>query len=113
MIAGLERLVCDTCFHVSLRYHDQGAYWPNSPTENAPPPEPEATEIDVDLTETLPELKQRRCTACQAEAIYLTPYGIACSKHAWIAASKQESFVADFWIPLLIDRSGATRTADQ
>ncbi len=99
--AGLERLVCEACAHVSLRYHDQGAFWPDSPSENV-----------VDLTEASKQ-KQPRCTACESPAVFLTPYGVACSKHAWIAASKQDSMEGDFWIPLLIDRSGANRPVDQ
>jgi hypothetical protein len=43
----------------------------------------------------------------------MTPYGVACNRHAWIAASKQDSMEGDFWIPLLIDRSGANRPVDQ
>jgi hypothetical protein len=110
--AGLERIVCEACSHVSLRYRDRGTFWPDSPTELKPPPEPDPVEILVDLTE-IPEPKQHRCTACKSEAIFLTPYGVACSKHAWIAASKQDSFDAEVWIPLLIDRSGATSPIDQ
>ena len=99
--AGLERLVCETCAHVSLRYHDQGAFWPESPAEDV-----------VDLTEE-PEPKQHPCTACESPAVFMTPYGVACNKHAWIAASKQDSMEGDFWIPLLIDRSGANRTSNE
>ena len=104
---GLERTVCENCSHVSFRYHDKGAFWPDNPIL-----EPESTEIVVDLTET-PEPKQHRCTACESPASFLTPYGVACGKHAWIAASKQDSLEAEIWIPLLIDRSGNTRPIDQ
>jgi hypothetical protein len=77
-----------------------------------PPREEDRTETVVDLTDT-PETKQRRCTACEFPAVFMTPYGVACSKHAWIAASKQDSMEGDFWSPILIDRPDAARPIDE
>ena len=112
VIAGLERIVCETCAHVSLRHHSRGVLWPGRTMEVIPPREKDPTEIVVDLTD-VPEPKQHRCTACKSPAVFETPYGVACGKHAWIAASKQDTMQSDFWIPLLIHRSGAGRAFDQ
>lgn len=106
--AGLERLVCDECAHVSLRYQDEGAFWPNDPMVETAPREEDRTDTVVDLTDT-PETKQHRCTACELPAVFMTPYGVACNKHAWIAASKQDSMDSDFWSPILIDRPDGAR----
>jgi hypothetical protein len=101
--AGIERTVCENCAHVSLRYHDQGAFLPVRPSGDV-----------VDLTEAAkPKAAAHHCTACDASPVFLTPYGVACDKHAWIAASKQDSLSDEIWIPLLIDRTGATRPIDQ
>ncbi len=110
--AGLERIVCETCAHVSLRYRNEGVFWPDDPTDEMPPREKDRTEAVVDLTDT-PETKQPRCTACESPAVFITPYGVACSKHAWIAASKQDSMEGDFWSPLLIDRSDTAPPTDK
>ena len=110
--AGLERLVCDACAHVSLRYRDEGAFWPNDPMAETPPREEDRTETFVDLTDT-PETKRHRCTACELPAVFMTPYGVACNKHAWIAASKQDSMEGDSWSPILIDRPDASRPIDE
>ena len=110
--AGLERIVCETCAHVSLRYRSEGASWPDDPTVEMSPREKDRTETVVDLTVT-PETKQHRCTACKSPAVFITPYGVACSKHAWIAASKQDSMEGDFWSPLLIDRSDTAPPTDR
>jgi hypothetical protein len=100
--AGIERTVCENCGHVSLRYHDQGAFLPVKPSGDV-----------VDLTEAPSQKPEtRQCTACEAPPVFLTPYGVACNKHAWIAASKQDSQADEIWIPLLIDRT-AKRTSNQ
>ena len=101
--AGIERTVCESCGHVSLRYHDQGAFLPVKSSGEV-----------VDITGTpKPKAEARQCTACELPSVFLTPYGAACNKHAWIAASKQDSLSEEIWIPLLIDRTGATRPIDQ
>jgi hypothetical protein len=48
------------------------------------------------------------CKRCREEAYFITPWGLACSDHAWEAASRQDPLSGEFWIPLLIDRTDIT-----
>jgi hypothetical protein len=84
--AGIERVVCQMCHHVSIRYSGATVrIWPEAPV-----PSPDSDpDMVVDLTTR-----------------YYTPSGLACNVHAWEAASAQEGMGADFWIPLLIERDG-------
>ena len=103
IIAGLERVVCEVCGHVSIRYQeDTVRIW-----QEAVPPnthDGEVPDLAIDLT-TRPSVTLKTCGDCGSTALYYTPTGMACSYHAWEAASEQEGSGQEFWIPILIDRS--------
>lgn len=143
--AGLQRIVCETCGHVSIRYQGETVrIWPEVPVREstveavepampvheveAPVPagemesvvpsretpiaqpatheleeSEEAPDLVIDLT-SAPTVSLQSCGACGSTAIYYTPSGLACSYHAWEAASEQEATGVDFWIPILIER---------
>jgi hypothetical protein len=60
--------------------------------------------VVVDLTSE-PTVSLQSCGDCGSTAIYYTPSGLACSYHAWEAASMQEGTGVDFWIPIMIERT--------
>ena len=94
-IAGLARSVCETCGHVSIRYLGEGAHWPD-----------ESPDLSAEPVSTPTESKRIPvCKRCGEEAYFITPWGLACSDHAWEAASRQDPLSGEFWIPLLIDRT--------
>jgi len=100
--AGLRRLVCEQCGHVSIRFEEDTV---RIRQENPAPPERyEEPDLVVDLT-TQPRVKLPGCTECGSTAKFFTPIGVACSYHAWEAASDQEGIEDEFWIPILIDRN--------
>lgn len=95
-IAGLARTVCETCGKVSIRYLGEGAHWPE---DQSGPFE------DGDRPTKRERVATPACKRCHRDAYFITPWGLACSDHAWEAASRQDPLAGDFWIPLLIDRS--------
>lgn len=98
--AGLERTVCQRCHHVGIRYLGATVrIWPEAPV----PSEDLDPNVVIDLT-TQPRATKQACGSCGSTAKYYTPEGLACSVHAWQAASAQEGLGPDFWIPLLIER---------
>lgn len=108
-IAGLARTVCESCGNVSIRYLGEGASWPEMQSEDyrdttAPGGGEETAVTDGESPSTSPPRKPA-CKRCRASAYFITPWGLACSDHAWEAASRQDALSGDFWIPLLIDRS--------
>lgn len=101
VIAGLERVVCDDCGHVSIRYVEPTVrIWSQAPVPSYDEGDPN---IVIDLT-AQPRVSRQSCASCGSSATYYTPAGLACEKHAWEAASSQNSLGAEFWIPVLIDR---------
>lgn len=82
--AGLERLVCEDCGHVSVRFFA------------------EAVKVYNDHS-----VVRRRplCGDCGKLAVFMVPAGFACAKHAWDAASDQDSLDVEFWIPIKIDEA--------
>lgn len=67
-----------------------------------------ATDDTLDMVIDLnakPRVTMKQCGECGSTALYYTPEGLACSYHAWEAASEQEGKGEEFWIPILIDRS--------
>lgn len=110
--AGLARTVCEACGKVSIQYEGSGALWPDAPGLRAKRAAREAgTTEEVARPPASPAAagpapsRPPVCTRCEAPAIYLTPWGIACGDHAWQSASLQDPLSESFWIPLLIDRS--------
>ena len=101
--AGLERVVCESCGHVSIRYQeDTVRIWQEAPTPSTQVSD--GPDVAIDLT-TRPSVTLKACGDCGSTALYYTPKGLACSYHAWEAASEQEATGQEFWIPILIDRS--------
>lgn len=98
--AGLERVVCELCGHVSFRYLEETVgVW-----QDAPPPDSiyqEGPNLVIDLRA---QPGEKACGSCGSVAVFYTPHGLACGRHAWEAAAKQEGVGTDFWIPLLIHR---------
>ena len=102
--AGLERVVCEACGHVSIRYQaDTVRIWQEAPTPSTDDGDA-GPDLVIDLT-TRPSVTLKACGDCGSTALYYTPKGLACSYHAWEAASEQEATGQEFWIPILIDRS--------
>lgn len=102
-VAGLARSVCESCGKVSIRYLGEGASWPEMH-----PNEHQDTGVDTAPAAPATDIAKRSspmCKRCQADAYFITPWGLACSEHAWEAASRQDPLSGEFWIPLLIDRS--------
>jgi hypothetical protein len=93
--AGLERKVCESCGHVSIRYlSDAVKIFPDEDVfaDDAREPEPD----------TEPE-RTIFCHRCHFVAEYMTPSGLACGAHAWGAASMQVARLGEMWIPIRID----------
>lgn len=95
-IAGLARTVCESCGKVSIRYLGEGAHWPEDQS---------GTFEDSDQPVIAERAAAPACKRCHRAAYFITPWGLACSDHAWEAASRQDPLAGDFWIPLLIDRT--------
>lgn len=94
-IAGLARTVCESCGNVSIRYLGEAASKPTVRPMDPPMPPMRASGTPL-------------CKRCGDEAFFITPWGLACTDHAWEAASRQDPLSGDFWIPLLIDRTDIT-----
>jgi hypothetical protein len=93
--AGLERVVCEDCGQVSVRYvADSVKIFPDEAdlTVGRPSgPAPETT-------------RRRVCGKCDAPAVFMIPRGLACGEHAWAAASRQDALGQELWIPIRIDQ---------
>ncbi len=94
VIAGIKRVVCETCGHVSVQYAERSVQG-----------RPERDEGETGSTSRL--LRQRssvprKCHNCGARATFITPEGLACPAHAWEAASEQEATGSGVWIPIRI-----------
>lgn len=106
--AGLERTVCEKCSHVQIRFVSESVQL--FPTVEDLGSSKSVHEEEVVAPRDVQAVERRhRCVVCESDAIFITPFGMACSAHAWDAASDQESDEEDLWIPLLIDRPNARR----
>lgn len=114
-IAGLARTVCETCGNVGIRHLGQPL-----PSSESAAPEVEETSGDLPGSSAgrveepvghvaAAQPRNTSCKRCEADALFITPWGLACGDHAWEAASKQDALSGDFWIPLLIDRTNLPR----
>jgi hypothetical protein len=91
--AGLERRVCESCGHVSIRY-----------LSDAVKIFPDHDDVTVDISSSDPESERTIfCHRCHLVAEYITPNGLACGAHAWGAASMQVARLGEMWIPIRID----------
>ena len=93
VIAGMRRIVCEACGHVSVEYV--------SDTVRLLP----AADVEVDLTGAAASIRRghRQCFRCRGRALFITPLGVGCTAHAWEAAAEQEAMGRDLWIPIRID----------
>ena len=80
-IAGLARSVCESCGKVSIRYLGEGAHWPEGHSGDGAP-FVESQERSITRRSQTPA-----CKRCNGQAFFITPWGLACSDHAWEAAS--------------------------
>jgi hypothetical protein len=94
--AGLERRVCESCGHVSIRYQ-------SDVVKIFPEDEPPLMVGVAGSTEALDPMRTIFCHRCYLVAEYLTPEGLACPAHAWGAASLQVARLGEMWIPIRID----------
>lgn len=110
-IAGLARTVCETCGNVSIRHLGQPLVSSESPPREADEASGDSPVSGGGRVEdpaghaAAAQPRNPSCKRCQADALFITPWGLACGDHAWEAASKQDALSGDFWIPLLIDRT--------
>ena len=88
--AGLERVVCEKCGHVSVKYIES-TLLPDSDFD-------ESSVVAGDV-----------CGWCLAPVQFLIPGGKACGRHAWREASRQLTLGSEPWIPIEIDQPTTTR----
>ncbi len=88
--AGLERIVCEKCGHVSVKYIESTLL----------------VERDMDDSSSEPGAG---CGWCLAPVEFLIPGGKACGIHAWREASRQLTLGSEPWIPIEIDQPTTTR----
>lgn len=103
LIAGLERIVCEDCGHVSVRFVAETVkLYPDLEEMTARLPGqkmPEGTGAGG---------KPPTCGDCAAPAVFITPRGLACPEHAWAAAARQDALGYELWIPIRIDQNANT-----
>jgi transcription elongation factor Elf1 len=87
--AGLERSVCERCGNVAVRYVAE--------TVKVFPETSNSGITGADGTAT--------CGSCGDRAEFLIPMGMACPKHAWAEAVRQDEAGYDLWVPIKIDRN--------
>ena len=99
VIAGLERVVCEDCGHVSVRFVAETVkiY-------------PDGEDLTVDrpgkkMSASNTAAKPPTCGKCDAPAAFMIPGGLACAEHAWAAASRQDALGYELWIPIRIDQN--------
>jgi transcription elongation factor Elf1 len=89
--AGLERSVCERCGHVAVRYVADTVKVFSEP-------------VDLVVGEPV-ATGWATCGSCEERAEYLIPIGVACAKHAWAEAVRQDEAGYDLWVPIKIDRN--------
>ena len=85
--AGLERLVCESCGHVSVRFIS------------------ETVKVFNDVQPVEESRRRPTCGNCGQAAAFMVPSGFACAEHAWAAAARQDALGAELWIPIKIDQA--------
>ena len=90
--AGLERIVCEKCGHVSVRFIE-------STVRIHPALEP--------LIQQIGDTSSLGCGWCSEAVEFMIPSGFACELHAWKEASKDQIMGTNPWIPIRIDTSNA------
>lgn len=99
--AGLERVVCENCGHVSVNFIEATVHI-----------FPGADEVTVPglSSEPAPKVERRRgCGWCESVVEFMTPSGLACAEHAWKEASNQQVMGSEPWIPIRIDQRTKAR----
>lgn len=100
--AGLARVVCETCGHISVRYVENSVQvYPTLERRYVPRPEPSPRPADGTSGTS------RGCLHCAQQAVYLIPDGMVCDEHAWQAAARIRWDESAIWVPIRIDRSNA------
>jgi len=94
--AGLERVVCESCNHVSVRYIE--------PTVRIYPDLDDTTFPTLAPTTSSSENRITGCGWCSNPVEFLIPSGLACAQHAWKQASKEQVMGSEPWIPISIDQ---------
>jgi hypothetical protein len=110
LTAGLERVVCEDCGHVSVKYvADTVKIFPDHEDLVVRAGNPEsgeaADERAMDKPAERPVSRRPRCGRCEQPAEFMIPQGLACAKHAWAAASRQDALGQELWIPIRIDQN--------
>jgi len=94
--AGLERVVCESCGHVSVRYIEATVrIYPDLDDASTPEPAVDTPSIDSRIG---------GCGWCSNPVEFLIPSGLACARHAWKEASRQQVMGSEPWIPISIDQ---------
>ena len=95
--AGLERVVCESCGHVSVRYIEATVrIYPELDDLSAPDQHYEKPRIE--------RPRINGCGWCSNPVEFMIPGGLACAEHAWKQASRQQVMGSEPWIPISIDQ---------
>ena len=94
--AGLERVVCESCGHVSVRYIE--------PTVRIHPDLDDPTFPARSPTASSSEKGISGGGCCSDSVEFLIPSGLACAQHAWREASTEQVTGSEPWIPISIDQ---------
>lgn len=92
--AGLERVVCERCGRVRLRY--LGSTVKVYPDLEDPGTSDSSVELPTE------------CQVCGEKATFRIPNGVACLRHAWAEATRQSDLGFDLWAPIRIDQNANT-----
>ena len=93
--AGMERVVCEACGHVSVRFIATAVrIYPDVGDTAVPESEEDPQQGDLSTG----------CHRCGGPVQFMTPSGLACTEHAWKEASKQQIMGSEPWIPIRIDQ---------
>jgi hypothetical protein len=99
--AGLERVVCEDCGHVSVKYVSEVVkIFPDFEDLNA--------RVESHVAAAPPTGRRLLCGRCDSPAEFMIPRGLACADHAWAAASRQDTLGQELWIPIRIDQNANT-----
>lgn len=92
--AGIERVVCEHCGNVSVRYIEEAVRIYPDPSEVA----------EADRTGR----RKATCRHCSEPPTFIVPSGYACDQHAWAMAARQDVLGGELWIPIRIDQKSDT-----
>ncbi len=96
LIAGMRRIVCEVCGHVSVEYV-------SSTVRLFTDDEYDEYVVDLSAGDRTSKREPRKCFRCRGKALFITPVGLGCTAHAWEAAAEQEAMGRDLWIPIRIE----------